>query len=470
MSLTKVSYSMITGAPVNILDYGAKGDGSTDDTAAIQAALAAVIANKAGIMYVPAGTYKITSTITFDKCPPLVVQGAAGAINNIGSAADTAGVSTFLNSTGGSTMFVLKNTITAGQEVSASITFIDVGFQNAGASNVAVDDQKGYDKTTFIRCSFMGGNKAYLNTSAFDVLFDSCYFDGAYYGYYQTGGADSLNMVWRDCIFRYCTVGIYATAGNSFYLTNCLIESTATGGYGIYVDNVFHLKLDGCHFEQNGPNPDVKILGSSLQPKFCVVIGCTFSRDSVNAQAIQFAIYETQEMVFVGNAFNGSGATNSLSINTGGGRNFTGIGNVYGSPLSIYGAADLSVYENTYTPVWSATGTAVSLGNGTITGAYTKVGNMVTVYVVLTMGSTTTYGTGNYHVTLPFTVAKTSLGVAQGYNLGVGNEIFFPYAPATGNYVQFFTSSNTLVGQLVPHTWKSGDQIEFSITFSAVNP
>ena len=58
MSLTKVSYSMITGAPVNVMDFGAVGDGVTNDTVAIQAAL-----NIAGrkTVYFPAGTYLINS-------------------------------------------------------------------------------------------------------------------------------------------------------------------------------------------------------------------------------------------------------------------------------------------------------------------------------------------------------------------------------------------------------------------------
>jgi hypothetical protein len=59
MSLTKASYSMITGAPVNILDYGADPTGVADSTAAITAAIAAGLR-----VFCPAGTYRITSTIT----------------------------------------------------------------------------------------------------------------------------------------------------------------------------------------------------------------------------------------------------------------------------------------------------------------------------------------------------------------------------------------------------------------------
>jgi hypothetical protein len=60
MALTKVSYSMIKGSPINVLDYGAVGDGVADDTTAIQNALTAISATRPAL-YFPAGTYKITA-------------------------------------------------------------------------------------------------------------------------------------------------------------------------------------------------------------------------------------------------------------------------------------------------------------------------------------------------------------------------------------------------------------------------
>lgn len=75
MSLTKVSYSMIYGAPYNVLDYGATGDGVTNDSAAFEAV------DALGPFVVPAGTYKISSDITIDN--NVVFQ--AGAILSVDS-------------------------------------------------------------------------------------------------------------------------------------------------------------------------------------------------------------------------------------------------------------------------------------------------------------------------------------------------------------------------------------------------
>lgn len=63
MALTKVSYSMITGAPANIMDYGASPSASaTVNTAAIQRCI-----DENKVVYIPAGTYQINGPITLNS-------------------------------------------------------------------------------------------------------------------------------------------------------------------------------------------------------------------------------------------------------------------------------------------------------------------------------------------------------------------------------------------------------------------
>lgn len=66
MALTKVTYSMIKSASLDVTNYGAVGNGIADDTAAIQAALD----DAQGLqVFIPKGTYKITSQLNApDRC------------------------------------------------------------------------------------------------------------------------------------------------------------------------------------------------------------------------------------------------------------------------------------------------------------------------------------------------------------------------------------------------------------------
>ncbi len=64
----------------NVRDFGATGNGTTDDTAAIQAAVDWTSSANRGTIYFPMGTYKTTSAITFER-PNLniVFRGEPGA-------------------------------------------------------------------------------------------------------------------------------------------------------------------------------------------------------------------------------------------------------------------------------------------------------------------------------------------------------------------------------------------------------
>lgn len=63
MSLTKVSYSMITGAPVNVLDFGADPTGVANSQPAIQAA----IDSGAEEVIIPSGEYRLNSQLVITK-------------------------------------------------------------------------------------------------------------------------------------------------------------------------------------------------------------------------------------------------------------------------------------------------------------------------------------------------------------------------------------------------------------------
>lgn len=130
-----------------------------------------------------------------------------------------------------------------------------------------------------------------------------------------------------------------------------------------------------------------------------------------------------------------------------------------------------------YPAVWSTSGTAPALGNGTLSTSYTLRGDECHVSIRQVMGSTTTYGTGQFRWSLPFTAVTlpssamfwTGSALAgdagTAYYPGVarllsGSNLVMCINPATAT-----GSSSTEWNASRPHTWGSGDYLGLDLTY-----
>lgn len=127
-----------------------------------------------------------------------------------------------------------------------------------------------------------------------------------------------------------------------------------------------------------------------------------------------------------------------------------------------------------YTPAWTASGTAPAIGNGAIIGKYIAAGKLIHFRVVLTMGSTTTYGTGQYSISLPTNAHGTGLQVASGEALIAGAAYRLHLRMAAGGstallYCDPTTAGNSVrsVTNLVPATFANTHYIVLAGTYEA---
>lgn len=127
-----------------------------------------------------------------------------------------------------------------------------------------------------------------------------------------------------------------------------------------------------------------------------------------------------------------------------------------------------------FTPVWSSSGTAPAIGNGSIVGRYMKIGRTVHAVIRMTCGATTTYGTGSYSWTLPFTASNTIadyLGEARlvGASAWHGQAVL----SANSNLVSALLPGNatstlsTAMTGTTPKTVLSGDILRIQIAYQS---
>jgi hypothetical protein len=114
--------------PVTDPLYGAKGDGATDDTTAIRAALAAAIAAK-GVLYFPPGTYLVAPTTTAGLTlgNNLEVRGAGEGLTTIKVSASAGNWAKLLDGTAGADNLVVSDLTIDCNNVNNSSAAISVG-------------------------------------------------------------------------------------------------------------------------------------------------------------------------------------------------------------------------------------------------------------------------------------------------------------------------------------------------------
>jgi hypothetical protein len=129
-----------------------------------------------------------------------------------------------------------------------------------------------------------------------------------------------------------------------------------------------------------------------------------------------------------------------------------------------------------YTPVWGVvSGTAPTIGNGNLVGAYRRIGSVVDFYINMTAQSTTTFGSGSYTWSLPvaISVAEFNFG-CQAAILDSGVTWYqnyrgsgVPYA-YTDKFVVVNPTATTEVSNLSPMTWTAGDGIRIFGSYRVV--
>lgn len=222
MSLTKVSYSMIDGAPVNIIDYGADASGNTDSTAAIQAAI-----NTGRPVYIPAGTFRVNSALTT----------SATTFAMFGDSRDAV-----LDFSGGGTLSI-ASTLTQLPDLSASI----VGGENTAsfvsAHGLSQDDVfMVYNPTDY---SF-GRHRAYYR--------DGCMFNVA--AVVSTTQLKTFGVSPRT--FTAASVDVYKIDGGPVYLKNFrIIPSSAA--VTLQVDCHSYVRIEGIEIDEGTGDTSIQL-------------------------------------------------------------------------------------------------------------------------------------------------------------------------------------------------------------------
>lgn len=192
---------------ISVKDFGALGNDSNDDTAEIQAAIAAAVTRGGGIVYFPSGTYKISSELALSN-------------NNI----------TLVGENRNST--IIKQYTANAKIVNISGSFCNVTSLGFSYSPTPTN----------------GGTAIYV-TASYATLADFV-VNNAYIGVYFYGASAVAGKVTQFEIFNYESVGLQCEALNDVFISQFIINAGNTsrgalGGIRLYGKVEAFIATDG---------------------------------------------------------------------------------------------------------------------------------------------------------------------------------------------------------------------------------
>jgi hypothetical protein len=286
-----------SGIYFNVLDYGAVGDNTTDDTTAITAAFTAATA-VGGTVYFPAGEYKITSTISVtgfcrvlgDVSPDSIATVLLTSIIRMDTANTTAlsfanvvevAQLRIIGPTGGSS----GDGIYAGQDVNCTNVWV-VGFFNG----LHLSSASFYSKQYRFMAYGAANAGVLCDNGANNVTLVSCRLSGNVYGFKATGGGSggqSIKLM-GGSVEGNTTAGIQFDGGSQdggWYVGQTYFEGNGSSIRAGTSNAVHGLLIEGCWFVSDDTNWHIDLVAGDR----ATIVGNTFLTDTQNQDVRQQA-------------------------------------------------------------------------------------------------------------------------------------------------------------------------------------
>lgn len=281
---------------ISVKDFGAVGDDTHDDTTNIQAAID--YANSiGGDVYFPAGTYKITNSLTIDNSASSSEYYKASVYGDSSASARIHGGTgsyNMLEISGGSTGAGVHS-----HQVIRGLFFV----KDDNLGNLIQGDNLAFISFEDVSC--LNGDYGFYGTDVLSSVFYDCIFRFANYGmrfeYADYSQPNAITLV--SCVIgNNNDAGIYVSGGSTFNMFGGSVESNGMTGsaspkFGVLLDDAGAQgsaagNFSGVYFEQNVGTADIW-LANSVQSVAANIDGCSFNRISSTHYVTNNILVET---------------------------------------------------------------------------------------------------------------------------------------------------------------------------------